>query len=380
MRSTLLAARGIRCRTSQVSVTFVPTVTCRKPSGNTQPGEVLIRRRTAPRRPAAAARRDAGRRSRRRRHRARDGASWPGRVSPGAIRRAVTRKPVWPIILWPGRIERPSTCQSRTSDSQGCGSVNPPCARSVSTVLPSWVVVATYAQTSPPGVQRLGDPVDALPGREHVQDDPVDVLVVEALHEVADGELPGRVPAVEELVDVLHALVGELLAALVGGHLAARARRRAAASRSGRRTRRRPRRPGRPGRCRPSPRSGRRPWGRPPPRARHRDHELVEQRPEHEVLPAGGRGDAEALRRPIRSSWSIEPRLVKNCLPSTELDVVPAALGVGEPDPLTGLQRPAAYAGPWSSQRCRGDMGCTLSRVRGGPFRCLRRRPCRRRR
>ena len=58
---------------------------------------------------------------------------------------------MWPIILWSGRTARPSTCQSRTRDSQACGSVKPPCARTVSTKRESWVVVATYAQTMPPG-------------------------------------------------------------------------------------------------------------------------------------------------------------------------------------------------------------------------------------
>ena len=61
----------------------------------------------------------AGRCSRRRRHPGRAAASSAGGRSPGAIRRAVTRNAVWPIILCPGRTARPSTCQSRTSDSHG---------------------------------------------------------------------------------------------------------------------------------------------------------------------------------------------------------------------------------------------------------------------
>ena len=290
---------------ARVSVTFVPTVTCRKRGRNTEPGPDCVRRRTAPRRPAAAARPAAGRRSRRRRRRAPGGASWPGRCSPGAIRRAVTRKPVWPIILWPGRIARPSTCQSRTSVSQGCGSVNPPCARSVSTVRPSWVVVATYAQTMPPGRAPrrprrrtpTGRACRGSPGRRRSSS--------RRLDEVADGELPGRVR---------------------GRRRTGRRSARATSANSWRRSydETRPCGPtarsseqvsapeptpasttGRPGRCRPSPRSGRRPWGRPPPPARHRDHELVEQRPEHEVLPARGRGDLKPSARPIRSSWSM---------------------------------------------------------------------------
>ena len=128
---------------------------------------------------------------------------------------------MWPIILCPGRTARPSTCQSRTSDSQGCGSVKPPCARSVSTNRPSWVVVATYAQTMPPGRERLGDGVDALPRREHVEDHPVDALAGRRASSSARSptvQAPGRVVAAEELGDVAPGDVGELLAALVRRH------------------------------------------------------------------------------------------------------------------------------------------------------------------
>ena len=58
-----------------------------------------------------------------------------------------------PIIRWSGRTARPSTCQVRSIVSDDSGSVKPPCSRSVSTIRDSWVVVATYAQTTPPGTR-----------------------------------------------------------------------------------------------------------------------------------------------------------------------------------------------------------------------------------
>ena len=131
---------------------------------------------------------------------------------------------MWPIIEWPGRTARPSTCQSRTSDSQAWGSVNPPCSRTVSTKRDSCVVVATYAHTMPPGTQRAGRRVEAVPGREHVEDDPVGALARrrQRLGEVAEREAPGRVVAAEELRDVGAGDVGELLASLVRRHPAVR--------------------------------------------------------------------------------------------------------------------------------------------------------------
>ena len=52
--------------------------------------------------------------------------------------------------------------------------------------------------------------------------------------------------------------------------------------------------------------------------------------------------------RPMMSSWEREmPRLVWKDFPHLEADVVPAALGVGQADPLTGSQRSPAYA--WTS-------------------------------
>ena len=137
--------------------------------------------------------------------RAPGGASWPAAVSPGAIRRAVTRKPVWPIILWPGTdreaLDVPVADQRLPGLRLGEAAVRAERLDGPAELGGGRDVGADQAA----GRQRLGDRVDALPRREHVEDDPVDaaVLVVERLDEVADGELPGRVPAAEELVDVL---------------------------------------------------------------------------------------------------------------------------------------------------------------------------------
>ena len=87
--------------------------------------------------------------------------------------------------------------------------------------------------------------------------------------------------------------------------------------------------------------------------ARHRDHELAEQRAEDEVLAAGGRGQREAL---VAADDVVvgEPAAVGvEGLPRLQADVVPPALGVGEADPLPGLERPAAYAGPVGRSRRR---------------------------
>ena len=131
---------------------------------------------------------------------------------------------MWPIIEWPGRTARPSTCQSRTSDSQACGSVKPPCTRTVSTKRDSWVVVATYAQTMPPGTQRARGRVEALPGGEHVEDDPVGALARrgQLLGEVAERELQAGWSPPKNWVTLRAGDVGELLAALVRRHPAVR--------------------------------------------------------------------------------------------------------------------------------------------------------------
>ena len=121
----------------------------------------------------------------------------------------------------------------------------------------------------------------------------------QALLEVAEAQVPRGVRlalgGVEELVDVALGDLGELLAQLEGRDLAPRADR--AQQRAGQRT---------------GARAGLDDAGAGEDvgqrddlggvlgvdhgrAARHRDHELVEQRAEHEVLPAGGRGHGEAL-------------------------------------------------------------------------------------
>ncbi|CAM5588686.1 hypothetical protein SALBM217S_02504 [Streptomyces griseoloalbus] len=66
-----------------------------------------------------------------------------GGSTPSASRRAVSRKPVWPIIRWSGRTARPSMCQLRIIVSQEVGSLKQPISRMDSTVRASCVVVAT---------------------------------------------------------------------------------------------------------------------------------------------------------------------------------------------------------------------------------------------
>ena len=74
--------------------------------------------------------------------------------------------------------------------------------------------------STPPGTSASADRVEALPGREHVQDDPVDGAgldrVGQRLDQVADGDRPGGVLAAEEGPDVALGDVGEVLAALEG--------------------------------------------------------------------------------------------------------------------------------------------------------------------
>lgn len=66
-----------------------------------------------------------------------------GGSTPSASLRAVSRKPVWPIMRWSGRTARPSMCQLRIIVSQAVGSLKQPISRMDSTVRASWVVVAT---------------------------------------------------------------------------------------------------------------------------------------------------------------------------------------------------------------------------------------------
>ena len=73
----------------------------------------------------------------------------------GAIRLAVTRNPVCPIMRCSGRTASPSRCQPLTMLSQALGSAKWPLDRSPSRNLESWVTVATYPSTNPPGISAL---------------------------------------------------------------------------------------------------------------------------------------------------------------------------------------------------------------------------------
>jgi len=70
------------------------------------------------------------------------------------------------------------------------------------------------------GGQCAGDDIEALPGRQHVQDDPVDGARLDGLRQgfdqVADGDPPGWVRTAEEALDVASRDVGEVLAAFEG--------------------------------------------------------------------------------------------------------------------------------------------------------------------
>src|SRR5665647_2321980 len=76
-----------------------------------------------------------------------------GVSTPSAIRRVLSRNPVCPTIRCSGRTARPSRCHPRTRDSQACGSVNRPSSRTSSARRDSWVVLATYATSTPPGAR-----------------------------------------------------------------------------------------------------------------------------------------------------------------------------------------------------------------------------------
>ena len=80
-----------------------------------------------------------------------------------------------PTMRWSGRTASPSTCHGRSSDSQALGSAKAPWPRSASTVRLSWVVVATYAQTTPPGTKACATVSTTSHGRQHVEHDAVDV-------------------------------------------------------------------------------------------------------------------------------------------------------------------------------------------------------------
>ena len=291
----------------------------------------------------------ADRCSRRRTRPAPGGASSSAAAPPAASRRAVTRNAVWPIILCPGRTARPSTCQSRTSDSQACGSVKPPCARSVSTISAQLGGGRDVRADDAAGHQRVGDRVDALPRREHVEDDPVGALAGgrQRLGEVAEAEAPGRVRSPPKNWVTLA---------------------RATSANSSRRSYDDTRPCGPTARSSeqvsapdPTPASTTRAPGKMSAMrddlggvlgvdhgraARHRHHELAEQRAEDEVLPAGRRRDREPLLA-ADQVVVLEVALVgEEALAGHQLEVVAPALLVGQPHPLARAQRAAVHAGP----------------------------------
>jgi hypothetical protein len=117
-----------------------------------------------------------------------------GRHGAGGESAAVMRKPVCATIRWSGRTARPSTCQPRTMVSEASGSVNRPVPRTYSaTRRAAWRWRCSRHHAA--GGECLGDRVDALPRREHVQHDPIDVpaenSVGQLLHEIADDDAPG---------------------------------------------------------------------------------------------------------------------------------------------------------------------------------------------
>ena len=199
----------------------------------------------------------------------------------------------------------------------------------------------------PARTERVGGHLEALPGRQHVQHDPVALLarLRQELGQVADVERPRRVLAPEELGDVAAGHLGELLAPLVRRDPSARAD--GAQQRAGERTG--------PGARLDHVRARedvdqrddlRRVLGVDDRRtARHRDHELREQRPEHEVLAAGRRGDREPLLA-ADQLVVVEVALVgEEPLAGLEAEVVAAALAVDQPHPLAGAQRAAVHPG-----------------------------------
>jgi hypothetical protein len=200
--------------------------------------------------------------------------------------------------------------------------------------------------------QCAGGGVDALPGSQHVQDHPVVALPRgrELLGEVAEAQGPGRVGlpvrGTEELGDVAAGDVGELLAALVGRELAVGTD--GAQERAGERTRADP---------------GLDDVGAGEDvghghdlrgvlgvdhggTARHRHHELREQRAEDEVLAAGRRRDREALLTADQVVVGHPAAVGVERLVGLEADVVLASLGVDQAHPFAGTQGPAVDAGP----------------------------------
>ena len=273
---------------------------------------------------------------------------------------------MWPIIVCPGRTARPSTCQSRTSDSQACGLGEAAVRRAPSrrSGTAGWssrrrrrrcrrarsASAAASRHSQGASMSRMTRSA-SLPGRR------------ERLGEVAErsAATPGGSPWAPKNWWTLRAGdVGELLAALVGRHPAVRADR--AQQRAGERTRadaglddvrRR-------GRCRPARRSGRRPWGRPPrPRAASRPRTRASSGRKTRYSPPTDEVTVKPSSRPIRSSCSMPPRLVKKRLPGSRHDVVPPALLVGQPHPLA---RRAADRGARRTRPRRGRPGRRAAR------------------
>ena len=206
------------------------------------------------------------------------------------------------------------------------------------------------ADEHPAGGERVADDVEALPGREHVQDDPVDRpgldRVRQRLDQVADGDRPGGVLAAEERPHVALGDVGEVLAALEGvqhpvvadgtqqGH-AERTRAHPGLDHAG---------------AREDVGHGddlagvlgvdhRRAAG-------HRQHVVRQQRPDREVLDAGGVADRGAVGRADQLVVGQVAAVGVELLPGGEGDGVQAALGVGQLDALTLVEGPAPAAGP----------------------------------
>ena len=264
---------------------------------------------------------------------------------------------MWPIIACPGRTARPSTCQSRTSDSQACGSVNPPCTRMLSTVRESCVVVATYAHRMPPGSS-------AAPAASRQSHGASMSRISRSVRSPEAGSSSARSPrrssqagmvAPEELGDVAAGDVGELLAALERQHPPVRSDgpQQRAGQRAGADARL--------DHVRAGEDVGHRDdlggvlgvdHGR---AARHRHHELRQQRPEDEVLPARRRRDGEALLAADEVVVLEVAAVAEEALARLEAEVVPAALRVDQPDPLALAQRTAVHAGPGLRGRHRAE-------------------------
>ena len=198
------------------------------------------------------------------------------------------------------------------------------------------------------GNQRVGDRVDTAPRVEHVEDDPVDPVRAELgqpLLEVPEAEVPRRVGRAlrggEELGDVASRDVGELLAQLEGRDPSPRADR--PQQRAGERTRSGARLDDARTREDVGERDDLRGVLRVDHRgaARHRHHELGQQRPEHEVLAAGGGGDGEALVTADQLVVVEVPLVGEEALARDQLEVVPPTLLVGQAHPLALAQRAA---------------------------------------